>query len=730
MTCGSTGTFSTFGHVYVQTDEALNLTFYVAYSEMFDISKSQVFSVAYNTVTSYLPEPIRPGYKFVGWGRSFNGSQQGIFGRDMMYTDKINVHLKAYMDNWALYSSTPMRMISCTETGGWSIYSGTNIIFSCYDGGASDYVDAISDIPWSSLEPGWHTFDLVFDGTNIKGYLDRELIATSANYSGAIKYNASNGIFVGCEAAGTETTGTTPYFTGQITAPLIWHGDRTVAIDCYQITMPAGNWTLTSLWQLDTSQTSTLTLDPNGGTISSTTVTNTIGSTVTLPVPTKAGYKFKGWYYDLDGYRYAAYSRNLMYSSQTSIHCDVYVSNWADVVNGIPILSCTEGGGWDLYPSSNNYMSAYGYDSGASAYKGIEDDQAVANYESGWHHFDIVFDGTDLKLYIDDRLAGTSETFTGTLGYQSYNDILIGAEATGYALDFDISNYPFFSGKVANLRITNSNTKISNLDVTQFQMPAINAKIVAWWEEAPSYIKLYTISNNTPTSTITNLTNTTWYFNEDLTNTTANAEYDITFNSNNTTYEQLITVSDTYIVYNPDTVYYGGQKWFNENFRTIEITGGTDITSQQLISWLYDNATLYSSPQWVDIELQTYIGSSRLTDLTNTTWYMNDEVDAFITGSSQVQITGTIGSDNIGNDGIGVEEGFIYNWTGSEVWFEDGWNDPSYRNWTITNGTDTTRTTFIDWMYENGALVSSSQPPYVKYPVKIYTLDGWKTVQS
>ena len=63
-----------------------------------------------------------------------------------------------------------------------------------------------------------------------------------------------------------------------------------------------------------------------------------------------------------------------MYSSQTSIHCDVYVSNWADVVNGIPILSCTEGGGWDLYPSSNNYMSAYGYDSGASAYKGIEDD--------------------------------------------------------------------------------------------------------------------------------------------------------------------------------------------------------------------------------------------------------------------------------------------------------------------------------------------------------------------
>ena len=113
-------------------------------------------------------------------------------------------------------------------------------------------------------------------------------------------------------------------------------------------------------------------------------------------------------------------------------------------------------------------------------------------------------------------------------------------------------------------------------------MPAINAKIVAWWEEAPSYIKLYTISNNTPTSTITNLTNTTWYFNEDLTNTTANAEYDITFNSNNTTYEQLITVSDTYIVYNPDTVYYGGQKWFNENFRTIEITGGTDITITDL----------------------------------------------------------------------------------------------------------------------------------------------------
>lgn len=107
---------------------------------------------------------------------------------------------------------------------------------------------------------------------------------------------------------------------------------------------------------------------------------------------------------------------------------------------------------------------------------------------------------------------------------------------------------------------------------------------------------------------------------------------------------------------------------------------------------------------------------------------MNEEINTLITGSSQVQITGTIGSDNISSDGIGIEEGFIYNWSGNEVWFEEGWNDSSYRNWAITNSTDATRTTFIDWMYENGTLISPSS--FAKYPVKIYTNNGWQIVQS
>ena len=54
-----------------------------------------------------------------------------------------------------------------------------------------------------------------------------------------------------------------------------------------------GNLTLKAVWK---GQEFTVTLDPNGGTVSSKTVKVTMGESASLPTPTYTGYKFLGWY--------------------------------------------------------------------------------------------------------------------------------------------------------------------------------------------------------------------------------------------------------------------------------------------------------------------------------------------------------------------------------------------------------------------------------------------------
>ena len=53
----------------------------------------------------------------------------------------------------------------------------------------------------------------------------------------------------------------------------------------------------------------------------------------------------------------------------------------------------------------------------------------------------------------------------------------------------------------------------------------------------------------------------------------------------------------TYVALNYDTTkaadglsFDFSLKWYNNNYRTIHITGGDDVTNQDLINWLYKNA--------------------------------------------------------------------------------------------------------------------------------------------
>ncbi len=139
--------------------------------------------------------------------RSFDGREYVNLGRDYMYQDTLTVEVRAYMDDWSKYT-TNMRLISCTEGGGWNVGEvlGGKIHFSCYDSG-NGYKNVTTSMTFADLSAGWHTFKITFDGNYFRAYIDGELVGTSEKYvSGKIGYHSSNAIFVAAEASSSATT--------------------------------------------------------------------------------------------------------------------------------------------------------------------------------------------------------------------------------------------------------------------------------------------------------------------------------------------------------------------------------------------------------------------------------------------------------------------------------------------------------------------------------------------
>lgn len=484
LKCGSSGTFSTFGFIYIDPSTVTipsTISWYIAYSEIFNTTKSQVISIPYGTHITNLPIPVGHGSKLKSWCTNYTGSAIKTYGRDYMYTDKISVHLTAYMADWSQYvtgnssnNNKAMRLISCTEGGGFNIEpSSGNISAAGYDSGVG-YKNAISTVAFSSLSAGWHVFDIIFNGTNLKLYLDGELIATSANYtSGKIGYNAANGIFVAGEAEGNETTASSYRFVGQVGNVIIQHTNTLISEEdgFHQMVMPAAATTITPWWagledftvHLDGTNTDFITL---------TEITNTYKSIVEIPTPLKFGYKFKGWGYKFDGYNYISLGRGYYWTDKFSVHFEAYMDDWSQYgVNANFIISCTENGGWNLERNSSNLtLQVPLWDAGASAYRYATSNITWASLESGWHSFDIVFTGTNALLYLDDTLLVTSDTFSGLTSFNSANNLLLGVESGSRGDGYGRSPSTYtstekFIGKIANIRIENIDTKISDLDI-------------------------------------------------------------------------------------------------------------------------------------------------------------------------------------------------------------------------------------------------------------------------
>ncbi len=194
---------------------------------------SKSYEVKNNTLYG-LTVPDRQGYIFNGWsisgggslinpnelanGMTFNGTSDYVsLGRKYMYTDKFVCSVWASMDDWNEMQTKYLRIISCTESGGWNMQVGNNgfiDFIACMQG--SGYMEALSNMRWDALSSGWHNFVCVFTGNELALYLDDQLIATSPVFKNkAITYHPTNSIVIGAEPeAGDNIAG--KYFKGQI----------------------------------------------------------------------------------------------------------------------------------------------------------------------------------------------------------------------------------------------------------------------------------------------------------------------------------------------------------------------------------------------------------------------------------------------------------------------------------------------------------------------------------
>ena len=217
-------------------------------------------SVTYGN-TATLKTPTRTGYTFKGWYANFDGSTAINIGRIYNFTGALVFHLEAYSTNWSDVAS--QRLISCTESGGFNIESnGGYIQFATYDSGVG-YVTLKTSKTWASLSAGWHSFDYVFNGSTVTGYIDDTSYGSTAAFSsGKIGYNSTNTLFLGAEAGTSPDTPAGNYLVGRIRNFNISNSSTKLTSTSNKFRMPAQNITLIAEWEANTY---TAIVDPNGG---------------------------------------------------------------------------------------------------------------------------------------------------------------------------------------------------------------------------------------------------------------------------------------------------------------------------------------------------------------------------------------------------------------------------------------------------------------------------------
>lgn len=171
---------------------------------------------------------------------------------------------------------------------------------------------------------------------------------------------------------------------------------------------------------------------------------------------------------------------------------------------------------------------------------------------------------------------------------------------------------------------------------------------------------------------VQDLTNTTWVWNEIIDGSTLSPNpYNVNFTSNNNTYNLLDdSIEDgRYIFYGSTCVYDGdtGTYWSLDAYKTLSITGGTDVTNASLISWLEQNAT-----QQLPIKLS------------NTMWRFSDTPTLSNVGTFDLDFTSNnidYNSLTIASDRLSYGDTLAYGSTGYDVSCSLTWPEDYGEDW-------------------------------------------------
>ena len=171
--------------------------------------------------------------------------------------------------------------------------------------------------------------------------------------------------------------------------------------------------------------------------------------------------------YRFDGSKYLICGRGPMVRDAITVSCWGYMDNWGDYTNR-RLLSCTEGGGWNLEPggenSANGMNFAVGTGTTSNSYHSATANIACSSMAPGWHMITGTYDGYTSKIYIDGVLRGNSASKSSKtpIFYNSSNAIFIGAEAAGNATS---PGGQYFNGKISDVRIYG--TALSAADIVE-----------------------------------------------------------------------------------------------------------------------------------------------------------------------------------------------------------------------------------------------------------------------
>ena len=242
----------------------------------------------------------------------------------------------------------------------------------------------------------------------------------------------------------------------------------------------------------------TITLNANGGTVSSSSVKGYYGSRVTLPTPVRNGYKFKGWYTVHNSTRANAinYGDSYTYDHSISTSFSTYMSNYAvaatgtysgQTISSTPIFSMTEGCGYSFEINQAGTTIGFYTQTKTGGYDSVT--ISTSSVKPGWHDWNCIFDGDNKKLYLymDGELVGSANTSWDHINwvpeYGASTDpmnLLVGAEY--YPSDSQQIGWANFTGYVGNFYITNS-TQRQNVNYNQTVMPDKDITMYARWEK-------------------------------------------------------------------------------------------------------------------------------------------------------------------------------------------------------------------------------------------------------